>query len=158
VKAMLTILIGLLLAACESKPLGPVPLEGDDACASCRMVISERRYAGELVDSNGEIYKFDDVVCMLRFAHAHGLQQSSAKYFVMDYASGNHWIAATDAHFVRLRSSISSPMASGIVAFRDAQGVAYAAGQRDNPLGFAELWAKNLSETSADPTERAAGK
>ena len=54
----MAILMALLLAGCESKARGPVALEGDDACAFCRMVISERRYAAELIDHDGEVYKF----------------------------------------------------------------------------------------------------
>ncbi len=57
-RTALAILMALLLAGCESKARGPVALEGDDACAFCRMVISERRYAAELIDHDGEVYKF----------------------------------------------------------------------------------------------------
>ena len=156
-KAALAIVLVLLLGACESRPRGPVPLERDDACASCRMLISERRYAAELIDRTGEIYKFDDIACMLRFAHAHGIQQSGAKFYVTDYASGNNWIDAGQAYFVSLKSSVSSPMASGIVAFRDPSS-ARASGKKEGPITFEELWAKDLSAIStgkaAEPTRK----
>ena len=157
-KIALAMVLVLLLAACESRSRGPVPLERDDACASCRMLISERRYAAELIDRTGEIYKFDDIACMLRFAHAHGVQQSGAKFYVTDYASGNNWIDASQGHFVSLKSSVSSPMASGIVAFEDPSSAASASGQKEGPITFNELWAKNISATSTgtapEPTRR----
>lgn len=156
-KTALAIVLVLLLAACESRPRGPAPLERDDACSSCRMLISERRYAAELIDHPGEIYKFDDIACMLRFAHAHGMQQSGAKFYVTDYASSNNWIDAGQAYFVNLKSSVSSPMASGIVAFRDSSS-ARASGQKEGPITFTELWAKDISATSTgaapEPTRK----
>jgi copper chaperone NosL len=148
VRTALAFLITLLLAGCESKPRGPVGLERDDACASCRMLISERRYAAELIDSNGEIYKFDDIACMLRFAHSRRMDKSSSRFYVTNYATGDGWIDATAAHFVRLQSRVSSPMASGIVALRDAGNAAATSIQKDVPLTFDELWAKDVSEIS----------
>ena len=150
-KMALAILTSLLLAACESKPRGPVVLERDDACASCRMLISEHRYATELIDQSGEVYKFDDIACMLRFAHSRGLERSSAKFYVTDYANGSDWIDASAAYFVKLRSSVSSPMASGMVAFRD---LARTSGQKEAPVSFDELWSRDMSETATSTAER----
>ena len=142
-RTLFVILIALLLAACESKPRGPVALERNDACASCRMVISERRYAAELSDRDGEVFKFDDVACMLRFAHSRGIQQATAKFYVTDFAHGSDWIDATQSYFVKMKSSVSSPMASGIVAVRDS---ARGPDQKEAPLNFNQLWAIDMSE------------
>jgi copper chaperone NosL len=111
VRILASILAVLLLTACQSKPRGPVPIDRDDACALCRMAISERRYAAELIDRDGNIYKFDDIACMLRFAYARGFQPSSASFYVTNYANGKDWVHARHAHFMRLRTSVSSPMA-----------------------------------------------
>ena len=104
-KILAPILAVLLLTACQSKPRGPVPIERDDACASCRMAISERRYAAEAIDQDGNIYKFDDIACMLRFAHARGFQPSKANFYVTDYATGKDWVDARHAHFMKLRTA-----------------------------------------------------
>jgi copper chaperone NosL len=136
--------MALLLTACESKSRDPVALEPDDACASCRMLISERRYAAELIDGEEEVYKFDDIACMLRFARLRGIERSKATFYVMDYAGGKDWIEGTQAHFIKFRSSVSSPMASGIVAFRDAASAA-TAGSKEGPLTFQELWSQETS-------------
>ena len=150
-RTLLTILTALLFVACESKPRGPVALERDDTCASCRMLISERRYAAELVNRDGEVYKFDDIACMLRFAHSRGIQASETKFYVTDYTSGNDWIDSTQSHFARINSSVSSPMASGIVAFRDS---GRAPGQKEALLTFNELWATDVSEAARSATEK----
>jgi copper chaperone NosL len=115
------------------------------------MLISERRYAAELIDREGEVYKFDDIACMLRFAHSHGMQPSETKFYVMDYTSGNDWIDATQSYFVRMNSSVSSPMASGIVAYRDSLR---AAGKKEVLLTFNELWATDIGETARSAAEK----
>jgi copper chaperone NosL len=151
VRMALATLMALMLAACESRPRGPVGLERDDACASCRMLISEHRYATELIDHGGETYKFDDIACMLRFAHSRGIERSGAKFYVTDYTSGSDWIDASAAYFVRLRSSVSSPMGSGYVAFRD---VGSTSGQKEDPLTFDELWVRVVSASATSAVER----
>jgi len=152
---ILAIILALLLTACQSKPRGPVPIDRDDTCASCRMAISERRYAAELIDQDGNIYKFDDIACMLRFAHARGFQPSEASFYVTDYATGMDWVDARHAHFVRLRTSVSSPMASGLVAVVDSNNAAQPAGPEAEPvLTFDELWKKDVNELSANASAR----
>lgn len=150
-----TILAVLLLTACQSKPRGPVPIERDDACASCRMAISERRYAAELIDQDGNIYKFDDIVCMLRFAHAHGFEPSKASFYVTDYATGKDWLDARHAHFLWLRTSVSSPMASGLVAVVDANDAAQPAGtEAQRALSFEEVWKRDVNELNTNASAR----
>lgn len=154
-KILATILLLSLLIACESKPRGPVPLDANDACASCRMAISERRYAAELLDHEGNIYKFDDIACMLRFAHSHGLQISNTTFYVTDYANSKDWLDARNAYFTQLQSSVSSPMASGVVAFRNIGDAVRATGGKINhPLRFENLWSQNVDQLSITTAEK----
>jgi hypothetical protein len=46
-----------------------------------------------------DFYKFDDIACMLRFAHTCGFQPSSASFYVTNYANGKDWVDARHAHF-----------------------------------------------------------
>ena len=154
-KILAPILAVLLLTACQSKPRGPVPIERDDACASCRMAISERRYAAEAIDQDGNIYKFDDIACMLRFAHARGFQPSKANFYVTDYATGKDWVDARHAHFMKLRTSVSSPMASGLVAVVASNNAAQPPGTEPKPvLTFDELWNKDVNELNTNASAR----
>jgi copper chaperone NosL len=146
VRTLGTLLALLLLAACESKPKGPVPINADDACASCRMAISERRYAAELVEQDGTVDKFDDIACMLRFAHAHAKEASTARFYVTDYRTGTDWIDARRSYFVKLATSVSSPMASGLVAFRNTNDAAHVSSKPlGRPFTFDELWAQDMN-------------
>ncbi len=132
----------ILLAGCAQGPPRPVDIEPADVCASCKMAISEARYAAELIDSEDRVFKFDDIGCMLRFARERnmiGSAPSRVHIFVHNYG-GRDWLEAGKAHYVK-SPEIPSPMASGLVAFADA---AEAQTNADRFHGlvieFAELW------------------
>jgi copper chaperone NosL len=102
------------------------------------MAISEQRYAAEWIDSRGNVYKFDDIGCMARFSRN---RSGQAAVFVKDY-DGSRWVAAKQAHYVRA-PEIQSPMASGIIAFRDrAAAEAAAARYKASVLRFEQATEK----------------
>jgi len=153
VRILATLLVISLLIGCDSRATGPVPIAPDDACAYCRMLISERRYAAELLDTDGTIYKFDDIACMMRFARAHGKNSPSVRFYVTDYATGRDWLDARQASFARLRNSSSSPMASGLTAFRNANDAARSMGARPTRLmSFSDLWTNSTDKDNAMST------
>ena len=152
-RILATILVISLVIGCDSRATGPVPIGTDDACASCRMLISERRYAAEMLDSNGTIYKSDDIACMMRFARAHGKNSSSARFYVTDYATGRDWMDARQASFAKLRNSSSSPMASGLAAFHNANEAARSMGAGPSRLlSFSDLWTESTGKENAMST------
>jgi len=83
-------------------------------CSFCRMAVSEARYAAEIVDRDENVYKFDDIGCMLQFLKKHSLP--GAAMFVRDY-TGTGWIRASDAAYMRAES-IPSPMGGHTIAFK----------------------------------------
>lgn len=150
-KILAIILVLSLLIGCDARATGPVAIGPDDACASCRMLISERRYAAEMLDTNGTIYKFDDIACMMRFARARGKNSSSVRFYVTDYATGRDWIDARQASFARLLNSSSSPMASGLAAFGNAnEAAARSMGTGSTRLlNFNDLWTNSTDRENA---------
>ncbi len=62
-------------AACRTGPPRPI-IEPSDMCSRCRMAISQNRYAAELVDRDGNVWKFDDIGCMVRYTRDHSLDRS----------------------------------------------------------------------------------
>ena len=86
-------------------------------CSYCKMAISEKRYAGELIDSEGQAFKFDDIGCMLNFIKSRKNTAKIAAYFVMDFDE-RQWIKAEGAYYVR-SSEITAPMNGGVIAFKD---------------------------------------
>jgi copper chaperone NosL len=128
-----------MLAACRTGPPRPIEIDATDMCSRCRMAISQKRYAAELLDGAGNVWKFDDIGCMVRYTVDHHLNPQSGTYFVMDYGT-QQWLAAPRAIYVR-SAAIPSPMSGGLAAFQDqAQAEAFSRGVRGRVLAFEDLW------------------
>jgi copper chaperone NosL len=129
----------MLLAACTAHPPHPVEIDPADVCAFCKMAISSKRYAAEMIDAGGNVFKFDDIGCMIHFAQQRGWIERPTARFVHEYDSPV-WLEAGRATFVR-SSEIRSPMASGLIAVQDpAKAKQYAARFHGNVYSLAELW------------------
>ena len=107
----------LLFVCCETSKFKPVAIAPEDMCAYCKMAISEKRYAAELIDSEGQAFKFDDIGCMLNFTKSKKATAKIVAYFVMDFDE-RQWTKADDAYYVR-SAEITAPMNGGIIAFKN---------------------------------------
>jgi copper chaperone NosL len=101
---------------CGKDELRPVELFPEDNCAHCRMAISDPHFASEIIDQNGETYKFDDLGCMLAFKSRQA-DLMIAGIFLKEYETLG-WIPYERASIVT--TGISTPMGSGHVAFSRA--------------------------------------
>ncbi len=136
---MLPVLLLVVLAACTTRPAQPVEIDSADVCAFCKMAISEKRYAAEMIDAGGNVLKFDDIGCMIRFAEQRGWIGQPPTRFVRDYDT-QVWLEASRATFVR-SSEIASPMANGLIAVQDpAKAKQHAARFHGTVHSLAELW------------------
>jgi copper chaperone NosL len=137
-KRKMVVAILVLLAGCQSRTLEPVSIETNDMCSFCRMSISEKRYAAELIDSDGQVFKFDEIGCMGNFIRQKRNNASISAAFVIDFER-REWLDAEKAAYVR-SSEFKTPMNGGIVAFKD-QSSAQAAVARYHGalLAFAEV-------------------
>lgn len=132
------IVMMLVLANCQSATLEPVAIEAHDMCAFCRMSISEKQYAAELIDRDGEAFKFDDIGCMTNFRKEKKNDGSIRATFVMDFER-REWLKAEDAFYVR-SAEIKTPMSGGIVALKaESNAQAAAAKYQGTMLRFTEL-------------------
>ena len=103
------------------------------------MAISEKRYAAELFDRDGNSLKFDDIGCMVTYSGAHHLDARGRAVFVIDYRT-QQWLDAHRAVYVR-SGAIPSPMSGGLAAFHDkAQAEEFAREVHGQVLAFEELW------------------
>lgn len=85
---------------------------GETACAQCRMLISEDRFAAAAKTHDGELQTFDGIGCLLRYAAEHpGAVERS---WVHDYESAR-WLDAQDAFVVRSQE-LTTPMGDGVIA------------------------------------------
>lgn len=101
----------LLVVGCARPSSGPVPIAYDkEACAYCRMLIGDPRFAAQLVTDAGEVYSFDDPGCLFRFvSERHPRVRAS---WFRD-SRGDRWLAAGKVAFVQ---GAKTPMGWGFAA------------------------------------------
>lgn len=115
--AVWSLFAAFLAAGCGASKIEPVEIYPEDNCAQCRMAISEHQFASEIIDRDGEVYKFDDLACMLKFRSKHSDLKVNV-IFLKDYET-REWIPYESATIVE--TSIETPMGSGKVAFANAE-------------------------------------
>lgn len=123
---MKTILIRALAAGAMTLPLlghaknvEPVPLMPEaDECAQCRMAVEEPRFAAELIASDGQVHKFDDLGCMAAYVRAQGPRMKAPRaMFVGDFHKGR-WVPLGQATL--RKTKFPTPMRYGYLAFASA--------------------------------------
>jgi copper chaperone NosL len=102
-KLLLLALTCVLVLACQDASSPVDPVWGKQACANCSMLVSDRRYAAELVTDDGTRLFFDDPGCMATW-----LKEGRGRARKMWVRSeGGSWI---DARTARFASNQASPM------------------------------------------------
>jgi copper chaperone NosL len=100
------------LLGCSSS--GPKSIDyGGDHCDECRMVISDKRFGGELVTEKGKAFKFDSLECLLRFNDQHAGEKMTA--YVVNSSLPNQFVKAQEAAFL-YDKKLRSPMGKGILS------------------------------------------
>jgi copper chaperone NosL len=115
----LAVAFALAAFACGGGSPAPAALvPGQEACAHCRMAVSEPRFAAQLV-APGELPRFfDDVGCLRDHLRASSAPAGAAA-FVADHRT-REWVDAARASYARV-AGLQTPMGSGIVAHASAE-------------------------------------
>lgn len=113
-----------LLGGCAP---GPVEIRyGEDECAACRMRITDRRFASQLVMRTGKVHKFDAIECLIGFSEREGLTDDAVhSRWVTDFARPGTLIDVRTAKWLRTAAA-RSPMGLGVLAFADEEELARA--------------------------------
>jgi len=119
---LLFILFFSLLAfeGCEKKPLGAVAkMHWDrDMCERCKMAISERKFAVQVIDPHsGKVYKFDDIGCAVLWMDEMGFPWKNQAIIWITDAKTGAWIDAREARYTE---GAITPMAYGFSAYSEA--------------------------------------
>ncbi len=92
--------VAAVIGRLERAPRGPVePAWDRQACAHCRMHLSEHGFAAQLQSAEGEVFFFDDPGCLFLW-QAEGGAGAAAIYF--HHLREERWLAAAEAGFVRV--------------------------------------------------------
>jgi copper chaperone NosL len=119
-RAALGSLLVAAAAACAGRAVAPARLDtAHDACAYCRMIVSDRRFASQIVAPLEEPRFFDDLGCLANYLREAGDQPPRTAVYVADHSSGK-WVLAGHAVFTEVRT-LTAPMGSHVVAHESAE-------------------------------------
>lgn len=122
------VIVGVaLFTNCQKRTVDPVAIAPEDMCSYCKMAISEKQYAAELIDSDGQVMKFDDIGCLLNFIKRNSIAVAGVSLFVMDFDQ-RQWVKAENAYYVK-SPGVMTPMNGGIIAFKDQSNAQETAGK-----------------------------
>jgi copper chaperone NosL len=131
------LLCALWLAGCGAPKFEPVEIAAEDMCAFCKMAISERQYAAEFLNRDGDVFKFDDIGCLANYVAEKQARDSVAAFYVVDFDS-KRWLKAEEASFLA-SPNFHTPMGGGMVAYKDrSRAEAAAASNQGRLISFAE--------------------
>lgn len=109
----------LLMTACSRGPTPAAALDPkNEACANCRMLVSDVHFAAQLVAPGEEPRFFDDLGCLRDDLTAHPERPAGALAYVADHRTGE-WVLASSAVYTQ-GPSIQAPMGSHLMAHASA--------------------------------------
>lgn len=119
---VLTFAAFAIAAGCA--PRGPEPIAyGTDMCAYCRMPISDRRFAAELMTVKGRTVKFDSIECLIAYYGPANAAHDVESVWVSDLRDPGALLDAATARFVNVGPG-RTPMGRGLAAVASARDAA----------------------------------
>lgn len=111
--------VALALAACAGGPPQPARIDTrNDACAFCRMTISDPSLAAQLLAPYEEPRVFDDLGCLREYLQSAGALAPGTTAWVADHRT-REWVRASAAVYTR-HPAVATPMASHLMAHASA--------------------------------------
>jgi len=127
------VLLTLMVAfGCTTEP-DPI-LFGVQECAHCRMTITERPFAAQLMTAKGRTHSFDAIECLVRYTRSNVASHDEVKLFrVADQIPPHDLIDATQATYV-ISESIPSPMGGNLSAYRNRDAASLRLGGQEGEI------------------------
>jgi len=113
------LLLLLTITACR-----PGPKEimiGHDECAHCRMIISEKPYASQMVSTTGKTWAFDSIECLAAYELEENIEHDRIhSRWVPDFMKPEVWVNSDQALFL-YSDVLRSPMGLNLSAYSSAE-------------------------------------
>ena len=113
---LLALGLASVLVCCGPQKIRPVEIFPEDNCSNCRMAVSDKSFASEIITDKDEVMKFDDLSCLESYRKKNASVQIRA-IFVMDYETKS-WLPFERS--VIVKTGINTPMGSGQIAVKDS--------------------------------------
>lgn len=139
--AIPVVALSILISSCAAKT---EPFKyGKDNCYFCKMGIVDPKYGGEVVTKKSKVYKFDDLVCMVRFLQSGTLNETEiAQKVIINFEKENDFLDVNKAVFWA-SPELRSPMGSNAAAYSSQQAAEKAkAGKEGQLMRWADLYKK----------------
>ena len=136
------LMFSLVVTSCSAKT---EPFNyGKDECSFCKMTIIDTKFGGEVVTKKTKVYKFDDVICMIRFLQSGKVEEKEiAQKMVINFEKENDFIDVNKTVFC-ISPELRSPMGSNAGAFNSMDASQKAkAGKEGQLLNWNELYKNN---------------
>lgn len=105
-----------VVAGCNPAPPYPIHFGGVE-CAYCHMIVSDPRFAAELVTKEGRVYYFDSIECLASFVAEDEVAPAEVhSMWVSDFAHPDQLIPAAAAFYLKALR-LHSPMRRNFIAF-----------------------------------------
>lgn len=113
--AAITILFCVVCSSCSTQPQ---PIQtGKDNCSFCNMTFSDARFGGEILNTKGKVYKFDDMHCLFAFIDAARIDKKDIKEIYLVDFSGKHELKKKEGMILYKSDAFRTPMNGNIAAF-----------------------------------------
>jgi copper chaperone NosL len=113
---LLTAVFCLVLFASCKRGFQPIDY-GKDACAHCKMTIMDKKFAAEIVDKKGKVFKFDDLLCMKDYVQDHNLNSDELLLLVANFKNPEGDFLDVKNSFLLQSEAFKSPMNGHVAAF-----------------------------------------
>ena len=126
------IALAKLVTSCSTKP---EPFNyGKDDCYFCKMGIVDPKYGGEVITKKGKVYKFDDIICMVRFLKDEGVKEKDiSQKVIINFEKENDFLDVSKTTFWA-SPELRSPMGSNTAAFSSREAAEKAKSGKEGPL------------------------
>jgi copper chaperone NosL len=141
VLSMPAIVLTMLITSCSAQP---EPFKyGKDECHLCKMGIVDPKYGGEVITKKGKVYKFDDIICMVRFLKDEGVKEKDiSQKVIINFEKENDFLDVSKTTYW-ISPELRSPMGSNAAAFSSRQAAEKAkAGKEGQLMSWDELYNK----------------
>lgn len=109
--------LAFALSACGAPQPAKIVL-GQDVCVECGMVVSDARFATQVLSKTGKAYKFDSIECMVAFLAGEELSKDQIhSVWVSNYLAPGTWLRAEEARYLQ-SANLRSPMGLNLSAFK----------------------------------------